>query len=248
MERKISLAIPHYNNSYYMMETISASINDDRVSEIIICDDKSDDIEILEHMVNNLNNSKIKLYKNQINLGVYHNKIETIKKCSNQWALLIDSDNVISKEFIDRIFEIDTWNTNTIYAPSYAYTFPQGPSQLLNFESFAGTYITREIYKTHALKNTNFQCLINNCNYFIPTTEFIESMPANIYKRDTIDSMDGAVLFTDWLCNNNTVFIVKNLMYKHRLHPNSTYMRFYTKCHEAPIRQYLLDKVTIGYN
>lgn len=243
MERKISLAIPHYNNSSYMMDTLSASLSDERVSEIIICDDKSNDIEILENLIEYLNNPKIKLYKNPINLGVYHNKIETVKKCSNEWALLIDSDNIISKEFIDRIYEIDNWNTDTIYAPSYAYTFPQGPSQLLNFESYAGTYITPEIYIQNALTNVNFQCLINNCNYFIPTTEFIKSMPYNNYKRDTIDSMDGAVLFTDWLCNHNKVFIVRNLMYKHRLHPTSTYMRFYRTCNETPIRQYLLEKL-----
>lgn len=245
MKRTISLAIPHYNNSDYMMETMSASLSDDRVSEIIICDDKSNDIEILENLIASLNNPKIKLYKNQINLGVYHNKIKTVTYCSNQWALLIDSDNIITKEFIDRIFEIETWCTNTIYAPSYAYTFPQGPSQLLNFESYAGTYITPEIYIQHAISNINFQCLINNCNYFIPTAEFIKSMPYNDYKRDTIDSMDGAVLFTDWLCNKNTVFIVKNMQYKHRLHPQSTYMRFYTRCNEKPIRNYLIDKLKI---
>ncbi len=243
MERKITLAIPHYNNSHYIMETISASLTDERISEIIICDDKSDDIEILEHIVSSLNNPKIKLYKNPTNLGVYHNKIETVKKSSNRWALLIDSDNVISREFIDRIYEIDTWNTNTIYAPSYAYTFPQGPSQLLNFENFANAYITPEIYINNALTNENFMCLINNCNYFIPTTEFVESMPYNDYKRDTIDSMDGAVLFTDWLCNNK-VFVVKNMIYKHRLHSNSTYMRFYKKCDEGPIRKYLFDKLS----
>jgi len=45
-----------------------------------------------------------------------------------------------------------------------------------------------------------------------------------IYDRNIIDSLDSAVLFTDWLCDNNNIFVVNNLMYKHRLHPHSNYV------------------------
>ena len=45
-----------------------------------------------------------------------------------------------------------------------------------------------------------------------------------LYKREIIDSLDSAVLFTDWLCNNNNIYVVENLHYKHRLHDKSNYI------------------------
>jgi hypothetical protein len=245
-EKKISLGITHYNNTEYIVDAIKPALLDDRISEIIICDDVSTDINTLEHIIKELGNPKIKLYKNQKNLGCYHNKLETISKCSNQWTMLLDSDNIISKEFIDRLYELPEWNTNTIYAPSHAETFPIEPSDLLNFAAFANQYITNEIYIKNALPNLNFICLINNCNYFLPTQEYINCMNKYTYERATIDSLDSNVLFTDWLYNNNTVFIVENLKYKHRLHPKSNYNLSHT-CDEPTIRRMLVDKLLSLY-
>jgi hypothetical protein len=241
-QKKLSLAIPHYNNTEFIREALEPALNDDRVGEIIICDDKSKDIEALEQIVATYNNPKIRLYKNETNLGCYHNKLETVSKCSNQWAILLDSDNIISKEFIDRLYEIPEWNINTIYAPSVAETFPIEPSELLNYKAFANTHITPEVYINNALTNLNFICLINNCNYFLPTQEYIKCMSQYTYERATIDSLDSNVLFTDWLYNNNTVYIVDNLKYKHRVHSNSNHALSHT-CDEPTIRKTLVEKL-----
>jgi len=241
-KNKISLGITYYNNSEYIINAIKPALQDYRISEIIICDDVSTDINKLEHIIKELSNPKIKLYKNQKNLGCYHNKLETISKCSNQWTMLLDSDNIISKEFIDRLYELPEWNTNTIYAPSHAETFPIEPSDLLNFAGFANQHVTPEIYIKNALSNLNFICLINNCNYFLPTQEYINCMNKYTYERATIDSLDSTVLFTDWLYNNNTVFIVENLKYKHRIHPNSNHALSHT-CDEPTIRRILVCKL-----
>ena len=224
------------------MEAIEPALNDDRIGEIIICDDTSKDIDTLEQILTTLNNPKIKLYKNETNMGCYHNKLETVSKCSNQWTLLLDSDNIISKEFIDRLYEIPEWNSHTIYAPSVAETFPIEPSDLLNYRAFTNTHITPDVYINNALTNLNFICLINNCNYFLPTQEYIRCMSQYIYNRVTIDSLDSNVLFTDWLYNNNSVYIVDNLKYKHRVHSNSNHALSHT-CDEPTIRKMLVDKL-----
>jgi hypothetical protein len=59
-QRFISVAIPHYNNSNYICDAIDPLINDERINEIIICDDKSLDINVLEqklfiYLINLLN-------------------------------------------------------------------------------------------------------------------------------------------------------------------------------------------------
>jgi len=57
-ERKISVTIPYYNNSSFINDTLESLINDNRIYEIIICDDKSDDIQNLEEIIKKLNCNK----------------------------------------------------------------------------------------------------------------------------------------------------------------------------------------------
>lgn len=249
MDRKITLAIPHYNNSNFILDAINISINDDRVSEIIICDDKSNDINIVENILNEINNSKIKLYKNEVNLGCYHNKVETVSKCTNEWVILLDSDNVIRTDFIDILFSISEWNINTIYLPCWAITFPGEPSSFLDYRS----YINQNINKNFYLDNFNvnrFQCLINNCNYFLPKSTFMNCMNKYKYfhKREIMDVLDSAVLFTDWLNNNNTFLIVNDLTYYHRLHPNSNYNVSPSHKHREEVLNFLYSTIKDSNN
>ena len=102
------------------MDALRVAITDNRVSEIIICDDDSKDILELTQLLIQINSNKIKMYKNGKNLGCYLNKIEVISKCTNEWAILLDSDNVIEKDYIDTLYNIQEWNANTIYHPCWA--------------------------------------------------------------------------------------------------------------------------------
>jgi glycosyltransferase involved in cell wall biosynthesis len=226
------------------MEAINVSIHDDRVNEIIICDDNSNDIIKLEKIINDINSTKIKLYKNQINLGCYHNKIETISKCTNEWAILLDSDNVIGKDYIDTLFNITEWEKNIIYHPCWAKTFPSEPSVFLDFRCYNNTIITKTFYLNN-FNNNNFQCLINNCNYFLPVNSFIKCMNQykDIHKREEMDVLDSAVLFTDWLLNNNNFIVVENLIYGHRLHPNSNYMLSPSHKHRDHVLKKMYDSI-----
>ena len=56
MVRQISVTIPHYNNARFMRETLEYILNDERISEIIICDDCSKDFEELQSIVSEFNN------------------------------------------------------------------------------------------------------------------------------------------------------------------------------------------------
>lgn len=244
MNRKISIVIPHYNNAKFMVETLNSDIiNDERINEIIICDDKSKDILQLEQLIANLNCEKIKLLKNEQNLGCYHNKLNTVSKCTNEWTILLDSDNIIDTKYIDTLFNIDEWNINTIYAPMWAHTFPGEISPNLNYSKFQNQIFNKNNY----LNNFNdivFKCLINTCNYFLPVRPYLNIMHKYTYDRNIIDCLDSAVLFTDWLCDNNNVFVVKNLIHKHRIHPNSNYMVSNSKKYTNSVENNLKLKIT----
>jgi glycosyltransferase involved in cell wall biosynthesis len=244
MNRKISIAIPHYNNASFMIETLNSDIvNDDRITEIIICDDNSNDIHQLEHLLASLNCKKVKLFKNEQNLGCYHNKLNTVSKCTNEWTVLLDSDNIIDTKYIDILFNIDEWNINTIYAPAWAYTFPGAVSANLNYSKFQNQIFNKYNYLNN-FSDIVFKCLINTCNYFLPVRAYSKVMHKYIYDRNIIDSLDSAVLFTDWLCDNNNIFVVNNLMYKHRLHPHSNYVVSNSKKYTTLVENNLILKIT----
>jgi glycosyltransferase involved in cell wall biosynthesis len=244
MNRKISLAIPHYNNSNFIFDAILPALTDNKVSEIIICDDYSNDIDNLLILLNNINNNKIKLFINNENKGAYHNKIDTLSKCTNEWAILLDSDNIISSSYIDKLFEIPQWDKTVIYAPSNAVTFPGYPNPDLNFSIYEKIIITKNVY-INEFENDIFRCLTNNCNYFLPVKTFLSCMkPVRyLYDRSKMEALDGVALFTDWIHNNNTFIIVEGLQYHHRIHPNSMYALSKTKIYGDEVREKLLEKI-----
>ena len=65
----------------------------------------------------------------------------------------------------------------------------------------------------------------------------------NTYKKEIIDSVDSAVLFTDWLCNNNNIFVIDSLQYNHRLHDQSNFMISKAKPYNNFVLNVLLNKI-----
>jgi len=63
------------------------------------------------------------------------------------------------------------------------------------------------------------------------------------YDRHVIASVDSAVLFTDWLMNNNKVYMVPELQYGHRLHPNSNFLLTQSKYDRNEVLNGLLKKI-----
>ena len=243
--KKISVAIPHYNNTMFINDTLLPLINDDRIGEIIIRDDKSNDFNKLIEIVdlnNKICNNKIKLFQNITNIGCYHNKLLSINDCSYDWTILLDSDNIYDKTCIDVIFNLPEWNTNIIYAPMWANTFPGNSSPNLNYSIYTNQKISKDIY-LREFNNITFQCLINTCNYFLPVKNYVNCMKKYNYERCIIDSLDSAVLFSDWILNKNNIFVVNNLIYKHRLHPNSNYNISSSRKHENNVKHMLFNKI-----
>ena len=235
--RKISVAIAHYNNSNFMKDTLSPFINDDRINQIVICDDNSNDKSNLINIVDSFKCNKIVLYFNDNNIGSYLNKINTLSKCSNDWAILFDSDNILETSYIDTLYKIDDWNLNTIYAPDTPISFPGKPSPNFDYTKYSNSFITKKIFLDD-INVINFQCLLNTCNYFVPVKEYLNCMnPIKYsYDRSEMDSLDSAVLISDWFTSGNNIFIVKGLSYKHRLHNNSNYCKAGTQKYEANVR------------
>jgi glycosyltransferase involved in cell wall biosynthesis len=71
---EITLAIPFYNTSHYFKEAVELALTNDFVKEIVVNDDGSteDEWKKLNDIVDTLNTSKIKLFRNEVNLGGFY--------------------------------------------------------------------------------------------------------------------------------------------------------------------------------
>jgi len=216
----ISLCIPTYNRSDFVLESFSKIVNNEVISEIVIVDDCSD-IKIYEDLKNKislLNSKKIKIMRNKNNLGAFLNKLECVKNSGNDWAIILDSDNIIDQNYLQNIFF--PLDENLFYLPSIALC----KSPNLNYSKYANKIIDKELYKNLLIENSpNFRCLLNTGNYLCNKKTYINSI---IHEKELINPYASDVFYQIYLCFKNIpnfkLKIVKNMTYYHRLHNKKT--------------------------
>lgn len=210
--RKISICIPYYNRADMVMETLAYPLSDDRIDEIILCDDCSP-IEDYRKLIKNTKGlQKIRIVKNVRNWHNQHNKRNCLSFAKNEWVILLDNDNIISKDFIDKLFQIESWDKNTIYHPAFAspnFSYKQFNNQIITKESVSG-YCSHNIFVT----------LLNTNNYFVNKEEYLK-----MYQYDkAVRGADGIYFAYNWLRGGNKIHIVEDLQYYHRVHNGSEFL------------------------
>lgn len=226
--KNISLIIPNYTRTSILLESFSNVLDDDRINEIIINDDDSHNFDQVKNLISSLENKKIKLFKNEKNLGTFFNKLDAVKKATNQWGILLDSDNVIDKLYIDNIYSRE-WLSNKIICPEKLLHHPQN---CLGAKD--SIFFNYELYKNHKVNfdfcSKNFEMqhlstLLNTGNFFINCDSYINSFEKNPFNRN-IDIADVAFFNFLFLKSNpdNYLEVSDGLEYIHRVHDGSFYL------------------------
>jgi len=231
---RISVSITHYNNSKFIKDALSFIEKDERIDEIVITDDHSNEWEQLNNIVKELNIPKIKLIRNSENLGNFMNKLQGLSNCKNDWVILLDADNILTQEYLDAIFK-ESLNSDTIYAPCWAHTFHtrgrRTNSPPLNFAFMKNKVITPQAIRPYITKVSfrliNMECCLNVGNYFVNKNEFlkIENKAFGNYNKGKLSNVDYLQTNTEWLCNGKKIKVVSGMEYEHRLHPDSCYKK-----------------------
>src|SRR5688500_10472302 len=99
--RKISLCITNFDRFAMTLDSFREVVDDQRINEIVISDDRSQGVIYygLESYVKRWD--KVKIWRNEKNLGCYRNKREAISKSSNEFVIIFDSDNILTTEYLD---------------------------------------------------------------------------------------------------------------------------------------------------
>lgn len=97
----VSVCIPAYNNAEYILETIESILNQTwKNLELVICDDKSTDNTV--QVIESLEDSRIRLYKNEKNLGMSGNWNMCLSKCKGEFIKLVCADDLLAPECIEK--------------------------------------------------------------------------------------------------------------------------------------------------
>lgn len=216
--KTVSLCITNFNRFEWVIRSFHDVLYDDRISEIVISDDASD-LSVFKRLENAVGGmDKVKLFRNETNKGCYHNKKRAIELATNEWVIILDSDNIIGTDYLDVIFE-QYWDEKKIMAPQFgrpALDYSQWAPLMFSAKNVAGY-----------LDKGNFQMLLNTFNFFINRGQFLKVFDDGI---DPITS-DSIFFCYCWFKFGNYLHVVPNLQYYHRVHPESHYT---TNCHKLP--------------
>ena len=213
---ELSLCITTYQRTGLLYESYSKVIDHPLISEVVIVDDCSGD-NVWEDLKKNCLHPKIKLYRNEHNLNMSRNKREAISKASNEWAIILDSDNILYPEYLDSIplpksildFGLQE---EIIYHPSFAE-----PEH--DYREWEGQFISKKNAKEF-LNKSEFRCLLNNSNYVVNRDEYLR-----VYKYDeSIKESDTIYFNTLWLEAGNAFYVVPGMKYHHRKHSGSGWL------------------------
>jgi glycosyltransferase involved in cell wall biosynthesis len=106
MSPKVSILIPTYNYAHYIGEAIESALNQTYNDfELIIIDDQSRD-NTDEVVTRYLTDSRVRYYKNKVNLGLAANFNEALKYASGEYIKYLLADDVFHPALLEKMVPV----------------------------------------------------------------------------------------------------------------------------------------------
>jgi glycosyltransferase involved in cell wall biosynthesis len=206
---KLSICVPTWNRFEFTVRCFEEIINDERIFEFVISDDCSTDGSYEKLLDYYKDNKKVKIFRNENRGKVHINKMMSIKNSTGDFCVLFDSDNIIKKCYIDRLFEMQ-WQKDVILQPSFA-------KPNFDYRNLIGKYDSNKIKESINLPL--FECMLNTQNFFVNRTEYL-----NVWE-DSVDINGADSIFFNylWIKSGKHIEVVENLEYEHTVHRGSFY-------------------------
>ncbi len=205
---KLSVAMCTYNGEKYISEQIISILSQTVLpDELIICDDGSTDNTIA--IIKGLNNPRIKLHQNPVNLGPTKNFEQAINLCSGDIIFLADQD--------------DVWLPNKV--ATIVQAFKSNPEAYM---LFTDAYLANEKLEPCGIslwEYSNFDC--NEFSFNMLMLRTVATGATMALKKEALELImpfSPFLIHDDWITLlltffNRTAFINKKLIY-YRMHSN----------------------------
>ena len=168
---KLSVIIPCYNVENYIEETIVSLINQTYKGFTIYClDDCSSDKTFDKLLELQLKYPQIKLFRNEINLGVIETLNKLITLCESEFIIRMDSDDIFEKDRIEKLFYKAKEGNYDIVSSAYSFIDFQG-KKIVNKRGLSLCTLDKSI-KFMALLNSPFPSQALFCKKIFDTEKF----------------------------------------------------------------------------
>lgn len=207
----ISFCLPTYNRLEWIAEAVSSVLSQTYENiELIIVDDGSTDgtWEFLNEWLGE--NSKVRLYRNEVNMGAGPSRHKAAELALGEIICICDSDDVNT---VDRAEETVKW-------------FEENPkSELVNFsyvsvgynnevlEQFEGSEFDHDLYEKE--KHVNYYC---NPSVGVKKSSYFETEG---YKKETETETDDSQFVRNWIKAGKKIDFSSKTLLCHRVLPDS---------------------------
>jgi glycosyltransferase involved in cell wall biosynthesis len=208
----LSLAITSFNRFEMTVESFAQVIDDPRIDDVVILDDCSTDNSYQKLVAHFKGDDNVRVIRQAQNRGMSRNKHDAIALAKNDWAIILDSDNIIGTNYIDAL-EYLTLDEQTIYCPVFAR--PQ-----FDFRKFGG--LTFGQYNiANRMTDDMFNVAMNCCNYLVNRNRYIGA-----YDHNPEHKCSDTIWFNyNWLKRGGLFEFVHGMEYTHRVHPGSGFLQ-----------------------
>jgi len=182
---------------------------------------------------------KIKILRNEKNLGGFANKYKAVKSAKNNWVYLLDSDNFLVECSIPSLYSLEKWDPNNCYCPSVIIMerknqgwrawddwnhrkFGYDPIDLKQIKNLFK--LDRELHNKNGcgLGTNGF---LNTGNFFVNKEKYVEYLKNPIESNIEPYAADVIAFSYYWLTSGGKFQILPSLYYYHRLRGDSFWQR-----------------------
>jgi len=154
---------------------------------------------------------KVKVFRNATNMDCHRNKAAAVRRATLPWVILFDSDNVLTRRYLDTLFAISVWDSHVVYCPSFAQPY-------FDYRAFEGEVFDRHNLGLRAI-NPTFLTALNTCNYFVHRDDYLAVWDGSVDPH----TADSIYQNYRWLASGRRLLITPGLHYFHRVHDQSHY-------------------------
>lgn len=217
--RPFSLVLTTFNRyETFLKDNVYRYLENPYIREIIIYDDCSDDFDKINHEFEKyITSGKLKVFRQEKNIGALRNKIMALEKASEEWICLMDSDNYCSISYFESLENY--WNQrglnkNTIYTPS-------GALPVFNFSNLT-TPVNRTSWND---LHRSYGVMLNAGNYVLHK-EMVPYMLPILNDSSIKGFVEVKYMNYVWIRDANAcIQVVPGMTYNHTVHDGSLWMR-----------------------
>lgn len=211
---KYTFAVTTFNRAELTMKCFEKIIDDERIYEFLIVDDKSDDgsFEILKAFYKG--NDRVRVVQNPVNIGMSNNKAQAILLSKCEWVIIADSDNVFDMDYLDAISSLGTKYLK------YVMYLPIGALPNFDYKKYSNLFVDKVTIGGY-MRDDMFRCSLNTCNCLVNREFYLQT-----FKEDnSIGCADTINHVYNHLKAGGKLYFVPNMVYQHLVGAQSFFLK-----------------------